>query len=153
MGCPSGECSHVPGESGVLTPRCDWVFTCLGRELSMVEQRWLLLPVFQTICLLWLQRLLCCLRMSDLCLWGAGENLIPVQRNWFTCVEPCTCRETVLFLLCTSLCILHCILQHTKHCFVHAWVFCPLGGPACFKWTGIRSLFKILVSFSETSAA
>lgn len=145
MGSPSGECSQVSGESGVLTPKCEWVFTCLGRELSTKIDSFTSLSnhtssLAKTFTLL--------SRNNDLHLWGAGENLISVQRNWFTCVEPCTSRATVLCLQCTCLCILHCMLQHTKHCSVSAWMFCPLGGPACLEWTGIRCLFKILVSFS-----
>ena len=116
---------------GLREPRCKWLLRnvishplCL-KTVIPVWYRWIILLLFQTICLLWPKCPRCCPQMnyfspSDVC----GQQSLDL-RSWPSCVVPFVYGEVVLSPQCTNLCSPCCIEQHNIHNSVHAWVFCP----------------------------
>lgn len=123
-----------------------------------VQQRWLLLLLFQTIIFLWEQHLHYGLQMSVLYLLDVNGQLNQVLRSCRSCVGSCICAVAVWFHQSTNLPILHCTGQHKLHCCLCygvlslGWTNLCLSVLPGLKWTGILCLLKILLRFSDVRA-
>ena len=96
-----------------------------SKKVIPVWHTWIILLLFQTICLLWPRCLHCCpqrnyLSPSDV----SGPQSLDLK-SWPSCVVPSVYGEVVLSPQCTNLCSPGCIEQHKLHYSVYAWVFCP----------------------------
>ena len=121
-------------------PRCEWLLSCLGWELSTalelgligsvlgqllcsnmvvpVWHRWTNLLLFPTICLLWPRCLHCCPQRNDFSPSDLSGQQSLDLRSWPSCVY----GEVVLSPQFLNMCSPGSTEQHKLHYSVYAWV-------------------------------